>query len=323
MEREPIRINNIPVAITGKWIRLATVQDQEWLEGQVVDDPEGLVAGLKQQRVKADIFSFVQKLPHTTPLYRYSLEWDNVAAIPIVSYKDWWENRLPQVTRKSVRRAEKRGVTVRATEFNDTLVQGIIGIHNDTPTRQGRPFAHYGKDFEVVKKEYGTLLDSSEFIGAYFGSELIGILKLIWMGNIAGILEILSKTEHYDKRPTNVLIAKAVEICERRGIAFLVYGKYIYGKKTNSSLTEFKRRNGFERIDVPRYYISLNAKGSLIIKLRLHRGLIGILPAGLLSRLRNWRAKYYQIKLKVFQPAQKVPEAGSKGSLSDLSGQPD
>ena len=60
-----------------------------------------------------------------------------------------------------------------------------------------------------------------------------------------------------DKRPANALIAKMVEVCEAKGISHLIYGLYNYGNKRNSSLLEFKIRNGFEEFLVPRYYIPL------------------------------------------------------------------
>jgi len=40
----------------------------------------------------------------------------------------------------------------------------------------------------------------------------------------------------------------------RRGISYLVYSKFAYGKKEKSSLSEFKERNAFERVDITRYY---------------------------------------------------------------------
>jgi hypothetical protein len=292
------RIDDRTVVVTGRFISTAAVHDESWLEGQVVENPENFIHKLKTSKLNADIFTFVQKIPDTQPKYKYHFEWDNVAAIPITTFKEWWEKRLPQVTRKSVRRAAKRGVTSKVSEFNDELINGIIGIHNDTLLRQGVPNADYGKDFNVVKEEYSSYLDKSLFIGAYLESELIGIIKLVQMGQLASIMQIISKTTHYDKRPTNVLITKAVEVCEKKGISFLIYGKYVYGNKADSSLTEFKRRNGFEQINMPRYYIPLTLKGKIAINLNIHLGLLGILPSNVISFLRKLRSKWYNIKAK-------------------------
>lgn len=290
-------INNRTVAVTGKWVRMAAVHDEDWLEGQVVEDPELFIAGLRQEKLKADIFTFAQKIPNTKPRYKYPLRWDNVAAIPITSFAEWWNSR-PRRVRQDVNRARNRGVTVKIVEFNDDLVQGIIGIHNADPIRQGIPFKYYGMDFDAVKKGYSTYIDRSEFIGAYHESELIGIIKIVYLGELAYFMEILSKSKHFDKRPTNALIAKSVEICEKKRKSYLTYGKYQYGNKKQSSLMEFKRRNGFQKMDFPRYYVPLTLKGKIFLMLKLHRGLLGILPGGVINFLRDLRSTYYKIILR-------------------------
>ena len=281
------------IVVLGKWMKIAGIHDEEWLTGQLVDDPSTVVDHMKKGRLKADLFTFTQKIPDVTPRYKLAMEWDNAAAIRTSNFKDWWES-LPQVARKNVRRSQKRGVTVRLVEFNDELVGGLMKIFSQTLIKQGIPFAHHGKDFETVKKEHSGLLDRSEFIGAYSGDELIGFIKLVYMGDIAAILNIVTMDQHYDKRPANALITKAVEICEQRKMSHLLYGKFTYGNKTNSPLTEFKHRNGFEQINFPRYYVPLTLKGKLFLKLNLHRGLLGILPAGVIALLLKCRARFYQ-----------------------------
>jgi hypothetical protein len=95
---------------------------------------------------------------------------------------------------------------------------------------------------------------------------------------------------HYDKRPMNALIAKAVEFCEREGITHFIYGQFVYGNKHQSSLLEFKRRNGFEQINFPRYYVPLTVKGEAFIRLKLYKGLGGLLPEPILQRVLSSRA---------------------------------
>jgi hypothetical protein len=309
-----VSVGDRTVVATGRWVRIAVVHQEEWMEGEPVQEAENFIKELKAQNFNADIFCFSQRLPDTIPKYKYHVEWDNVAAIPITNYDDWWQKRLPQVTRKSVRRGNKRGVVAKVAQFDDELVNGIIRIHNSTLMKQGVPFAHFGKNFDVVKKEYGTYLERSEFLGAYYQNELIGIIKLVYMGEIASILQIISKEDHYDKRPANILIAKAVEVCEKKGMSFLIYGKYIYGKKTKSSLTEFKRRSGFEQIDFPRYYIPLTLKGRTVLRLKLHLGLKGILPAGIIYFLLDLRSRYYHIKKMFFKSVEELQiHSGAEG----------
>jgi hypothetical protein len=281
------------VVVTGKWIRTAQVKDEAVVAGVTVEDPDLFINKLRESELKADVFTFAQRPPEVSPKFDYHSEWDNWAAMPTTCFKDWWEN-LPQESRKNVRRAAKRGVVVRVTPFNDDLVRGIHRIYNRIPVRDGRPFWHYGQDVDSVRRSLGTYLDRSEFIGAYLGEELIGFLKMVYVDDTATIFHVISMDEHYDKRPQNALIAKAAEVCEQKGISHLIYTKFIYGNKRRSSLAEFKRRNGFQQIDFPRYYIPLTLRGKLFVALRLYKGLSGLIPEPILQPLLSLRAWYYK-----------------------------
>lgn len=279
------------LVLTGKLIKIGAVFDEIWREGEPVENPSRFLAQLKSSNFKADLFTFAQKIPQTKPQYDYYYEWDNFAVAPVLSYADWWEKRLPQESRRNVRIAGKKGVVIKVAEFGDELARGIAEIYNESPLRQGRPFPHYGKSVETVKAENGTYLERSDFIGAYHGNELIGFLKLVYIDEVASIMQILSKNAHLDKKPMNAMLAKAVELCEKRGSRYLVYRKFTYGK-VYSPLTEFKRRNGFEEMQYPRYYVPLTWKGELGLRLRLHRGLRDSLPPRLVEGLTNLRSKY-------------------------------
>jgi hypothetical protein len=283
------------VIITGTWVKAAFVKDEDLCEGIAVADPDLFIAKLRQSGTKADIFSFAQKPAQLGPKLAYHMELDNAAVIPITTSLDWWEKRLPQETRRNVRRAAKLGIIVRSVEFNDEFVRGIVEIYNETPIRQGRTFWHYGKDLEAVRKENSTYLDRSEFIGAYFKDELVGFAKIVYVERTASIMQILSKNAHSDKRPSNALVAKAVEIGEKRKMSYLMYCKYIYGKNDKSALTEFKRRNGFEQVLYPRYYVPLTLKGRVILWLRLHHGLSGLVPKSLWPVLVGARTKFFRM----------------------------
>ena len=89
----------------------------------------------------------------------------------------------------------------------------------------------------------------------------------------------------------NALLAKAVEVCSQKGITHLVYGKYSYGSNPNTPLAEFKRRNGFEQMNFPRYFVPLTLKGRLALMLKLHRSLTQLLPPGVAAFLIKIRAK--------------------------------
>jgi hypothetical protein len=276
------------VVVGGRWIKIAAVKDEDLVEGAAVADPEAFVSRLRATSLRADIFTFAQKLPDTAPRYPYHLEWDNPAVIPITTFADWWERRVESSVRRAVRKAAKVGVVAKVIEFDDAFVDGISQIYNETPIRQGRAFWHYQKSVEAVRRENSTYLERSAFIGVYYGDELIGFLRMIYVDNVASIVQVLSKMKHFDKRPANALIAKAVEICERSRISYLVYCSYVYNDPS-SSLTEFKRRNGFEQVLLPRYYIPLTLKGRIALRLGLHCELAQRIPKPVVTQLRKIR----------------------------------
>jgi hypothetical protein len=288
-----VEICDRTVVVTGTWLRRAAVKDEHLVEGEIVERPQLFLEQLRSSGLRADILSFCQKIPETTPRYEFHLEWDNWAVVPITSYNAWWE-KVPQETRKNVRRSAKRGVVVRPVTFSDEFVSGILGLYNETPIRQGRRFWHFGKDFETVKRESSTYLDRSEFIGAYFDDELIGFIKIVYVDRMATLMHILSKNAHQDKRPINAMLAKAVEVCVKREISFLIYGQYTYDGNENSPLTEFKRRNGFVSVKYPRYFIPLTTKGNVALQLGIHKGLKPLIPRPAADLFRRGRSWFYQ-----------------------------
>jgi hypothetical protein len=292
---QSVCINGTTVVSTGRWMRVARIRDEELVEGEPIRDPRAFVSDLKTSGLGADIFTFAQKLPNTSPLYSYPFEWDNVAVIPITSYQLWWKS-LSDSVQRAVKKAAKTGVIVKEIEFDDELVRGIQEIYNESPFRQGRPFWHYQKDFELVKAENSTYSERSTFLGAYFDGKLIGFIRLTRVGQTAEIIQILSKMTHQEKRPTNALIAKAVEVCEKKGISHLGYCNYVYNDP-DSTLTEFKRRNGFQKVLVPRYYIPLTFEGQIALKLGLHHRLVDRIPTSLMIQLRRLRKFWHARQL--------------------------
>jgi hypothetical protein len=288
-----VQVSGRTVVVTGKWLRMAAVKDELLVEGEVITDPAPFVEQIKKSGLRAEIFSFAQKLPDVTARHGYYTEWDNAAVVPITNYENWLKNRVEYDVRKAVRKAKRLEVVVKPAEFDDGFVRGIVGIYNDNPVRQKKPFWHYQKEFEAVKRENSTYLERSEFIGAYYHDELIGFIKMVYVDSIAMTLQVISKTSHYDKKSTNALLAKAVEICEQKGVTHLVYGKFEYDG-ANSSLTEFKRRNGFEKVLFPRYFIPLTSIGKVALKLRLHHGIKGMFPESLRRFLLGARAGFYE-----------------------------
>jgi len=295
-----LTVNDYPIVITGKWIKMAAVHDEDWAEREV-DHPEQCIEALKNPASRgwrADIFTFTQKPLVVAARYSYPFERESIAAIRLGSFKEWWES-LPQESRKNVRRSQKRGVVVKVKEFDDDLIKGIVDVNNDSPMRQGRRYSHFGKSSDQVKRDHSAFVDRSDFICAYLENEMIGFLKIVYRGEVASILQLTPKLSHSDKRPANAMLAKAIERCEARGISCVTYGLFNYGNKGATPIREFKERNGFGEILVPRYYVPLTAWGAVCVRTKLYRGLLGILPPRAIAFAVGARAKLYEVKLRM------------------------
>lgn len=282
------------VIAVGRWPRLATLKDEEWIDSGPIADPAKFIDAVRLSDLDADIFSFPGTLD-AAPFEVYDREPGNLAVIQTQNFTAWWDS-LPQEARKNARRAAKKGIEVRTSVLDDTFVSGIKAIYDETPLRQGRKFWHYGKDVETIKRENSTYLDRSQFIGAYHAGTLVGFIKLVYVGNVARMMQILCMNAHQDKRPIIALIVKAAEICHSDGIKYLVYGRYNYGNKSDS-MTEFKHRLGFTPMDFPRYYVPLTISGRIALAVGAHRSVLQILPSGLIDRLRKMRTWHLQRKV--------------------------
>jgi hypothetical protein len=222
------------------------------------------------------------------------MEWSNYAVIPLSTYDHWLKKQVSSMTRRNIQSSGKRGVEVRVSAYDDDYVRGITSIYDETPIRQGRKFWHYGKDFASVRKENGTYAERSIFLAAYVEGQMIGYMKIVLDEYTAAIMQILSKMAFYDRRPNNALMAAGVRECCSRRIRHLLYEKYVYEGKPDSSLTEYKKSNGFTRVDVPKYFVPLTAKGTLALQLGLNKSRKDKVPHWLLSRLIALRTTWYE-----------------------------
>ncbi len=221
-----IQNNGQKLVVEGKWLRIARLEE-EWYAD--VTEPEKLVQHVRNSGERADVLTFWQRLPDVVPLFPYRMQRDAIAALPIKSYASWWDTQIDSKTRNMVRKAEKKGVTVRLAEFDDKLVEGMTAIFNETPIRQGKPFWHYGKNAATVKREFSRYLFREEILGAYQGNDLLGFVMLAYSDRYASLGQIISKIAHRDKAPNNILLAKAVGRCAEKGLPYLVYAKWDEG----------------------------------------------------------------------------------------------
>jgi hypothetical protein len=317
-----VNVGGKTIVVRGRWLKTAIVHDEDWLETEL-EDPASCIRLLQQRSfhgLHADLLTFGQKLPAVTPKYSYLMERDSIAAVRLTNFEAWWRS-LPQEGRKNVRRSQKRGVTIAVEAFSDKLIEGIRGVNDDSPLRQGFRNAHYGKDLSQVRKDHESYIDRSDFICAYLGSEMVGFIKLVYAGDVASILNLAVKASHSDKRPANALVAKAIEIACEKGASYLVYGKFIYGNKRESPLLEFKRRNSFQEVLVPRYYVPLTLKGRLLVKLGLHRGLVGVVPYRLITLGIRLRTRWYNF-MQFMSRCSSMPERPNRTRQTERSNPP-
>jgi hypothetical protein len=286
-----MEVDGKKILIEGEIPRIARLEE-EWYED--VEDPRTLINQLCKSEPRPDILTFWQRLPDTEPKYSYPMELDSIAALPIKSYSLWWEKQIDRKARNKIRKAQKNGVVVKPATFDDRFVRGITSIFNETPIRQGRHYLHYGKDFETIKRQFSRFLFREEIFGAYLGEELVGFIMLAYAENYAYLGQIISKIAHRDLAPNNLLLAKAVERCAEKGVPYLVYALWL-----EDSLGDFKRSNGFQKFDLPRYYVPLTGKGKLALKLGLHRGWKEAVPKPLRKPLKKLRRRWYDLQRRL------------------------
>jgi hypothetical protein len=280
------------IRVEGFLCRVARLDADKY---KFLEDPKPILEGLRKSGARIDLFTFLQELPETSPKFSYPMEWDNLAVLPVSTFDEWWNKQIGFKARNKAKQAQKKGVVLREATFDEDLVRGIWEIYNETPVRQGRKFPHFGKTLDEVRKMSATFPESSIFIGAYLGEKLIGFIKLTTddNGTQAGIMHIVSRIDQRDKAPTNALVVQAVRSCADRKISRLVYSHFAYGSKQTSTLSDFKERNGFQRIDLPRYYVPLSPVGSIAFRLGLHRKFVDLIPGPMLAKIREMRDSWY------------------------------
>ena len=101
-----MKVGGREIQVNGGLLRIARLGVDQY---ESVDDPEAMLQALRESGIRIDLFTFMQKLPDTSPKYPYPMEWDNVAALPISTFDHWWTKQINDKTRNVVRLAEKRG----------------------------------------------------------------------------------------------------------------------------------------------------------------------------------------------------------------------
>ena len=289
-----IKIDNLDFYIFEGFFKFLRLRDELLYD---INDPESISKLVKEKGINADILTFIQNIPDLEPKYKYKMEWDNLAAVPVTTYNEWLKNQIHRNARKRIKHVDKHAVEVKVQKLDENLAKGMLEIFNETPFRQGRRYPYYGISLEEVIKGWSTDLDRCDFLVAYHNDEVIGFIKLLYTKHFARASGTVTKLSHRDRAPMTFLLAKAVEVCAEKQIPNLIYGKFIYDKKGEGSLTEFKINTGFKRVDLPRYYIPLSFRGKIALALNLHKGIKGLLPVFVLKLLAKIRSIIYSLNI--------------------------
>jgi hypothetical protein len=279
--------------VSGSVLRTARLKSEHYLR---LDNPRQLIHEVTQSGRRVDIITFLQNIDNPVPEFAFYHEAEKIAVLPITTYDDWFKHQLYNKPRNTLRKAIKSGIEVRLEDFSESLVEGIKSVYDESPVRQGRRNRHYHKDLETIRKEHATFLERSQFIAAYDSGAMIGFVKLTFSEGLGGVMNFLSKIGHRDKAPNNALLAKAVEVCAERHIERLVYGAW--GRGGGRGLVEFKVANGFQCVDVPRYYVPLTALGRLALRAGFHANMIGQLPEGWVATAASMRERWNSWRFK-------------------------
>jgi hypothetical protein len=237
-----------------------------------VDITGDLLIDLKERGV--DLFSFVQRsFLGFEQRYSFPVEDESISLLKIDSFDHWLRFQIRSYERNRIRRAERKGIVIKLAEINGNFIRNSQRIYNETPIRQGRRYTGYGLSLAAIREKFSNL-SKSEVLGAYYNSELVGLLWMVYGDRVARIKSFVSLISHRDKSPNNALMAEAVKRCSEKSFRFIIYEKMGY----LPSLDSFKIHNGFRECLVPRYYVPLSRKGMLAIKLRVHKEVQYSLP---------------------------------------------
>ena len=275
------------VVVEGTLVKIARLKDEYETE---ISDPGTLIRELARCGCKPDVFTFWDRVPANTEPLTYPHDKEIQALLPVHTYEQWW-NELDRGVRKIVRRSSKKGVTIRTPELDDDLLIGLKRIFDETPLKRNKHFWYYDRSIEDLREALGQdRSKDSEFLVAYYGEEVIGFMKLIYRDKFADPVVFISKMEHFDKYPNNLLLAKAVERCAEKNLPFLHYSDWRLG-----SHGDFLRRNGFRKFAVNRYYVPLTIRGKIAVRFGMYQPLWSRVPESTRIRILKLRGLTYRL----------------------------
>src|SRR4051812_41311192 len=79
------------VRVRGRLLRVARLEADKF---HFIDNPQQFETALRNCGTRVDLFTFMQRVPETSPKYSYPMEWDNLAVLPITTFDHWWNQQI-------------------------------------------------------------------------------------------------------------------------------------------------------------------------------------------------------------------------------------
>lgn len=228
---------------------------------------------------KADVFTYLCpdfRSHKLFPLPSGRLTYDKVAVLEVSTHAAYLAALSPK-RRKWVRRAE-RDLTVGEEPWL-AAARTVHTVFNETPTRQGARFPHYGAPFQQVvngMRNGGIWIVARHRGPVDIDATGIGFAHLVGHGATCMLEQLLSLATCRDLNPNDALVSEAVAWCERKGWPYLTYGRM--GTGTHPTLDQFKAHHGFRPVECRRCTVGLTAIGRLAVKLHLDLPVQDIVP---------------------------------------------
>src|SRR5947208_15727444 len=115
MTRHVLSVCDVDICVTGRLVRVARLADEGYV---FLRDPDAVVDSLRRSAARVDVLTFIQRLAETAPQYKYPIEWDNLAVLPVSTFDHWWKQQIRSLARNRAKQAEKKGLTIREVPFD-------------------------------------------------------------------------------------------------------------------------------------------------------------------------------------------------------------
>ena len=119
-----ICIRERTVIAVGKWLKVASVHDEFFIEGEIVPDPAEFVTELKHWNVKPDLFTFAQKISDPDSSIRIRFEMGGLRGHSYYHLQGLAEKWDQEGSQSEPLPCRAGGGVVRPVSYDDHFVKG-------------------------------------------------------------------------------------------------------------------------------------------------------------------------------------------------------